>query len=99
MGPPGYFWRVGPIRDTIEDLGLQIMRMRCGHYGLKFDRSGRLPGGSYLRVATTYACIPANPWECACLVVGNHARQAEHEYVWYGQGAQRAEWRTKRLLS
>ena len=28
MGPPGYFWKLGPIRDAIEDLGMQTMRMR-----------------------------------------------------------------------
>eukprot|EP00959_Pyramimonas_sp_CCMP1952_P380690 7975932-Pyramimonas_sp.AAC.1 len=26
MGPPGYFWKQGPIRDAIADLDLQGMR-------------------------------------------------------------------------
>eukprot|EP00959_Pyramimonas_sp_CCMP1952_P288971 6043473-Pyramimonas_sp.AAC.1 len=28
VGPPGYFGKQGPIRGAIEDLGLQVMRMR-----------------------------------------------------------------------
>ena len=28
MGPPGCFWKLGPIRDAIEDLGMQTMRVR-----------------------------------------------------------------------
>eukprot|EP00959_Pyramimonas_sp_CCMP1952_P023818 499665-Pyramimonas_sp.AAC.1 len=49
MGLPCYIWIVGPIRDTFEGLGLQIMRMRCCHDGLKFDRSSRLPSGSRIQ--------------------------------------------------
>eukprot|EP00959_Pyramimonas_sp_CCMP1952_P461138 9481101-Pyramimonas_sp.AAC.1 len=39
VGPPGYFWKRGPIRDAVADLDLQVMRMRCCHIGLKYDRS------------------------------------------------------------
>eukprot|EP00959_Pyramimonas_sp_CCMP1952_P208512 4361645-Pyramimonas_sp.AAC.1 len=66
VGPLGYFWRQGPIRDTIEDLDLQVMRMRCYHFGLKFDRSSKLPSGSYLQVTTIYTRIPTNVWRCTC---------------------------------
>eukprot|EP00959_Pyramimonas_sp_CCMP1952_P033927 711703-Pyramimonas_sp.AAC.1 len=34
VGPPGYFWKQGPTRDAIEDLDLQVMRMRSCHFGL-----------------------------------------------------------------
>eukprot|EP00959_Pyramimonas_sp_CCMP1952_P283294 5922007-Pyramimonas_sp.AAC.1 len=60
VGPPGYFWKQGLIRDAIEDRDLQVMRMRFCHFGLKCDRSSQLPSGSYLQVATTCARIPTN---------------------------------------
>eukprot|EP00959_Pyramimonas_sp_CCMP1952_P107194 2241256-Pyramimonas_sp.AAC.1 len=60
IGRPGYLWRMGSMRDTIENWGLQVMRMRCCHFGLKFDRPSRLPCGSCFQAATTYARIPAN---------------------------------------
>eukprot|EP00959_Pyramimonas_sp_CCMP1952_P018445 389920-Pyramimonas_sp.AAC.1 len=31
------------MRDAIEDLDLQVMRMRCCHCGLNYDRSSKLP--------------------------------------------------------
>eukprot|EP00959_Pyramimonas_sp_CCMP1952_P371415 7777546-Pyramimonas_sp.AAC.1 len=49
VGPPGYFWRQGPTRDAIEDLDLQVMRMRFCHVGLKYDRADKSPSGSYLQ--------------------------------------------------
>eukprot|EP00959_Pyramimonas_sp_CCMP1952_P368300 7714874-Pyramimonas_sp.AAC.2 len=97
VGPPGYFWKHGPIRDAIEDLHLQVMRMRCCHFGLKYDRSSKLPSGSYLQAATTYARIPTNLWRCACQTAWNPARLAERELDWYGQGAQKAKRRNKTL--
>eukprot|EP00959_Pyramimonas_sp_CCMP1952_P163780 3424204-Pyramimonas_sp.AAC.1 len=39
VGPPGYFWKQGPMRDEIDDLGLQVVRMRFCHFGLKYDRT------------------------------------------------------------
>eukprot|EP00959_Pyramimonas_sp_CCMP1952_P000436 8295-Pyramimonas_sp.AAC.1 len=93
VGPPGYFWKLGPMRDTAGYLGLQVMRGRRCHFGLKFDRSSRLPSGSYLQVAITYARIPTNLWKCTCQTAGKPAQRAEHESFWYGQGAQRAEQR------
>eukprot|EP00959_Pyramimonas_sp_CCMP1952_P230738 4823632-Pyramimonas_sp.AAC.1 len=45
VGPPGYFWKQGPIRDAVEDLDFQVMRMRFCHLGLRCDRSGQLPCG------------------------------------------------------
>eukprot|EP00959_Pyramimonas_sp_CCMP1952_P046811 977706-Pyramimonas_sp.AAC.2 len=95
LWPPGYFWRVGPTRDAIGDLGLHAMRLRCCHYGLKFDRSSPLPSGSHLPAQTTYARTPANLRKCTRQVAGEPAEQAEHELDWYGQGAQWAEWRSK----
>eukprot|EP00959_Pyramimonas_sp_CCMP1952_P033986 712867-Pyramimonas_sp.AAC.1 len=43
VGPPCDFWKQGPMRDALEDLDLQVMRMRCFHFGLKCDRSRKLP--------------------------------------------------------
>eukprot|EP00959_Pyramimonas_sp_CCMP1952_P191906 4012708-Pyramimonas_sp.AAC.1 len=60
MGPPGYFWKLGPMRDAIEDF-LRVVRMRCCNFSVRFDRSSRLPSGAYLQVATTRARIPVNP--------------------------------------
>eukprot|EP00959_Pyramimonas_sp_CCMP1952_P087401 1828644-Pyramimonas_sp.AAC.1 len=35
VGPPGYFWKQGPMRDAIEDLDLQGVRMRCWNFRLE----------------------------------------------------------------
>ena len=64
MGP------LGPIRDSIEDLGLQTMRMRCCHFGIKFDRDSSKPSGSYIHIATTCTRIPVHLWKCNCGVAG-----------------------------
>eukprot|EP00959_Pyramimonas_sp_CCMP1952_P425209 8906699-Pyramimonas_sp.AAC.1 len=80
----------GPIRDAIEDLGLQVMRMRFCHFGPKCVRSSKLPSGSYLQVATTFTRIPTNMWRCTCQTAGKPAQFTEHELDWFGQGAQKA---------
>eukprot|EP00959_Pyramimonas_sp_CCMP1952_P412874 8651752-Pyramimonas_sp.AAC.1 len=77
VGPSGYFWKQGPIREVIEDLGLQIMRMRFCHFGLKCDCTNTLPSGSYLQVATTCARIPTNLRRCACNITGKPAEPTE----------------------
>eukprot|EP00959_Pyramimonas_sp_CCMP1952_P439609 9203165-Pyramimonas_sp.AAC.1 len=81
VGPPGYFWKKGPIREAIEDVDLEVMRMRFCHFGLKCDRANALPSGSYLQVATTWGL----------------AEPTEHILDWHGQGAQKAEWRNQFL--
>eukprot|EP00959_Pyramimonas_sp_CCMP1952_P014845 314356-Pyramimonas_sp.AAC.1 len=58
VGPPCCFWKQGPMRDAIEDLDLQVMRMRCCHFGLKYDRGSKLPCGSHLQVTTTLHAHP-----------------------------------------
>eukprot|EP00959_Pyramimonas_sp_CCMP1952_P266342 5568283-Pyramimonas_sp.AAC.1 len=93
VGPPGYVWKQGPKRDAVEDLDLQVMRMRCCRVG----RSSKLPSGSYLQVATTYARIPINAWRCTCQAAGEPAQLTEHDLDWHGQGAQKAEWRDNTL--
>eukprot|EP00959_Pyramimonas_sp_CCMP1952_P281378 5881653-Pyramimonas_sp.AAC.1 len=60
------------------------MRMRCGQSGLEYDRANKLPGGSYLHVATTYTRIPTNLWRCTCQAAGAPAQLAEHELDWHG---------------
>eukprot|EP00959_Pyramimonas_sp_CCMP1952_P395080 8277749-Pyramimonas_sp.AAC.1 len=71
------------------------MRLRFCYFGLKYDRTITLPSGSYLQVATTCARIPTNLWRCTCNVAGKPAQPTEHVLDWYGQGAQKAEWRNK----
>ena len=34
MGPPGYFWKLAPIKDTIEDLRLRTIYMYLCHFGI-----------------------------------------------------------------
>eukprot|EP00959_Pyramimonas_sp_CCMP1952_P175297 3663363-Pyramimonas_sp.AAC.1 len=97
VGPPGYLWKQGPIRDAIEYLDLQVMRMRFCHSGLKYDCSNTLPSGSYLQVAITCARILTNMWRCTFTTAGKPARPTEHVLDWYGQGAPKAEWRNKTL--
>ena len=98
MGPPGYFWKLGPIRDAIEDLGMQTMRMRFCHFGIKFDRASRKPSGTYIQIAITCTRIPVNLWKCNCHIAGKPALH-EHELYWYGHNAARAEWRNKTLAT
>eukprot|EP00959_Pyramimonas_sp_CCMP1952_P211850 4433413-Pyramimonas_sp.AAC.1 len=62
VGPPGHFWKQGPIREAVEDLDLQVMRTRFCHFGRKYDRANTLPSGSYLQVATACTRIPTNLW-------------------------------------
>eukprot|EP00959_Pyramimonas_sp_CCMP1952_P123272 2577316-Pyramimonas_sp.AAC.1 len=66
---------------------------------MKYDRSSKLPGGSYLQVATTHARIPTMFWRCTCQTAGKPAKLAEHDLDWHGQGAQNAGWRNKHWLS
>eukprot|EP00959_Pyramimonas_sp_CCMP1952_P211362 4423646-Pyramimonas_sp.AAC.1 len=64
---------------------------------VKYDRSSKLPSGSYLQVATTYTRIPTSLWRCTCQTAVVPAPFAEHELDWHGQGAQKAERRNKTL--
>eukprot|EP00959_Pyramimonas_sp_CCMP1952_P034672 726617-Pyramimonas_sp.AAC.1 len=79
------------MRDAIEDLGLQVMRMRFCHFGLKHARSNTSPSGSHLQVATTCTRMPTNLWRCTCKTAGKPAQPTEHVLDWHGQGAQKAE--------
>eukprot|EP00959_Pyramimonas_sp_CCMP1952_P063235 1321711-Pyramimonas_sp.AAC.1 len=97
VGPPGYFWRQGPMREAMGDVDLQVMRMRFCHFGLMCDRANTLPSGSYLHVETTCSRIPTNLWRCTCNMAGQPARPIEHVLDEYGQGAQKAEWRNETL--
>eukprot|EP00959_Pyramimonas_sp_CCMP1952_P222901 4659995-Pyramimonas_sp.AAC.1 len=87
----------GPMRGAIEDLDMQVMRMRCCHFGLKYDRLSKLSSRSCLKVATTCTRIPTNLWRCTCQTSGTRAQLTDHELDRRGQGAQKAEWRNKTL--
>ena len=39
MGPPGYFWKLAPIRDTIEDLRLRTIYMQLCQFGIRYNHS------------------------------------------------------------
>eukprot|EP00959_Pyramimonas_sp_CCMP1952_P404262 8471054-Pyramimonas_sp.AAC.1 len=93
VGPPGYFWKQGAIRDV----DLQVMRMRFCHSGFKYDRFTTLPSGSDLQVATTCRRIPTNLWRCTCKAAGEPAQPTDHVLDWYGQAAQTAELRNTTL--
>eukprot|EP00959_Pyramimonas_sp_CCMP1952_P100877 2110212-Pyramimonas_sp.AAC.1 len=85
------------MRDAIEDLDLQVMRLRFCHFVLKYDRFSQLPSGSYLQVATACARIPTKLRRCTWNTAGEPAHVPERTLDWHGQGAQEAEWRNKTL--
>eukprot|EP00959_Pyramimonas_sp_CCMP1952_P100521 2102925-Pyramimonas_sp.AAC.1 len=64
MGPTGYFRKLGPKRGAIEDLALQVMKLRCCHFDCKLNRSSRSPSCPCPQVATTRPRIPVDPWTC-----------------------------------
>ena len=90
FGPPGYMWRMTPIRDALEDMNMHVVRMRLCHFGIKYDKRGDMPSGTYIQVASTYP-IPTTLWRCRC------KDHTQHVLDWYGQDAQHAEWRDKTL--
>ena len=65
FGPPGYMWKMGPIRDTIEDLKMTVTRMRLCSFGIKYNRGDSAPSGTCMTVATTYP-ISHRHWGCHC---------------------------------
>ena len=89
-GPPGYMWKLTPIREVIEDLRLTTVRMRLCHFRLNYDPLDTAPSGTYIQVATSYP-ISTKLWQCNC--GGNTA----HKLDWYGHTQQHAEWRNKTL--
>eukprot|EP00959_Pyramimonas_sp_CCMP1952_P158114 3306522-Pyramimonas_sp.AAC.1 len=85
------------MRDAIEDLDFQVMRMRFCHFDLKYDRSNTLPSEYYLQMAATCTRISINLRRCTCQTEGKRARLTEHVLGRHGQRAQKAEWRNKML--
>eukprot|EP00959_Pyramimonas_sp_CCMP1952_P078874 1648913-Pyramimonas_sp.AAC.1 len=85
------------MRDVIDDLGSQVMRVRCCHFGLKCAASSKLPSGSHLQVGTTCTRIPTKLGRCTCQTAGEPAQLTEPELDQHGQGAQKAEWRKNTL--
>ena len=90
FGPPGYMWKVTPIRDAIEDTKLHTVRMRLCSFGLQYDKHGTKPSGTYLQVATTFP-LGAGIWRCMC------KSHTEHQLDWYGKTQHHAEWRAQTL--
>ena len=89
FGPPGYLWHMGPIRDTIQELKLHVIRMRLCNLNIRYNTSDKTPSGSYIQVATTYV-IPIMKWGCVC-----SKPIKEHVLDWYGQSQPHAEWRAR----
>ena len=52
FGPPGMMWSMPIMSLAIEDLDLQLQRMRLCHFNERFDESSDSPSGTYLQVAT-----------------------------------------------
>ena len=51
-GSPGFLWKLPNIKDTIEDLHLDVAKMRLCYFQEKFDKKNAVASGSYLQVAT-----------------------------------------------
>eukprot|EP00959_Pyramimonas_sp_CCMP1952_P134580 2816290-Pyramimonas_sp.AAC.1 len=49
FGSPGYVWKVSPIRGTLEDLKLTVIRMRLCHFGIRFNMQDNAPSGTYMQ--------------------------------------------------
>eukprot|EP00959_Pyramimonas_sp_CCMP1952_P466494 9490039-Pyramimonas_sp.AAC.1 len=79
----------------MEDLDVQVLRMRFCHFGFKYDCTNKLPSGSFLQGATTCKRISTHLWTCICKRAGKPAVPTEQVLDWYGQGAQESEWRNK----
>eukprot|EP00959_Pyramimonas_sp_CCMP1952_P370354 7756398-Pyramimonas_sp.AAC.1 len=45
FGPPGYAWKLSPVRDTLEDLKLTIVRMQLCHFGIRLNMQDNTPSG------------------------------------------------------
>ena len=78
---------MGPIRDTIQELKLCVIRMRLCSLSLRYNTSDTTPSGPCIQVATTYH-IPSTTWGCVC-----SEQIKEHVLDWYGQSQRHAEWR------
>eukprot|EP00959_Pyramimonas_sp_CCMP1952_P178071 3722043-Pyramimonas_sp.AAC.1 len=46
FGPPGYVWKLPPVRDTLEDLKVTVIRMRSCHFGIRFNMRS---SGTYMQ--------------------------------------------------
>ena len=91
FGPPGYLWKLAPVRDAIQDLQLNLTRMRLCHFKLKFNNQEPKPSGSYMQVATTRH-ISTKAWMCNCKV-----NIDQHVLDWYGHTARHGSWRQEVL--
>ena len=89
FGPPGYIWHMGPVRDTIQELKLHVIRMRLCSLNIRYNASDMTPSGSYIQVATTCS-TPHMKWACVC-----SKPIKEHVLDWYGQTQPHAEWRAR----
>ena len=90
FGPPGFFWKVPNVKETIQESKMTMLRMRLCHFGDQYDKSSKSkPSGSYLQLATT-AKLSHKKWQCNCTIPIQ-----EHVLDWYGRHPEQAEWRRK----
>ena len=89
FGPPGFPWKIPNIKESIEDLQLNISRMRLCHFQEKADKNNPLPSGTYLQAATNMN-ISRYMWKCPCA-----QSIPEHVLDWYGHTQEHSDWRRK----
>ena len=90
FGPPGFFWKVPNVKETIQESKMTVLRMRLCHFGDQYDKSSKSkPSGSYLQLATT-AKLSHKKWQCNCTIPIQ-----DHTLDWYGRHPEQAEWRRK----
>ena len=91
FGPPGFLWKLPNFKENLEDLQMDLMRMRLCRLEMKYDTRNSAPSGSYIQVATNVPIQDSkNIFGCRCKVGID-----QHVLDWYGKTAERAEWRRK----
>ena len=88
-GPPGFLWNIPDLKETIQDMQMNVSKIRLCHFGDKFDSKDPKPSGSYLQVATT-SKIPLLQWQCNCKIPIK-----DHVLDWYGRHQEQSDWRRK----
>jgi len=91
FGPPGFFWKIQNLKETIQESKMTTQRMRLCHFGDQFNIKST-PSGSYMQLATTVK-LPMKMWQCKCKIPFEN-----HTLDWYGRDQPHAEWR-KRISS
>ena len=89
FGPPGFFWKIPNIKETLEEAKLIQCKVRLCHFGDRFDVTQSKPSGSYFQLATNIQ-IDTRKWSCHCKIPIH-----DHILDWYGRSTEQADWRRK----